>query len=100
MRSKKEKISSTQENKAKAAEQGPVGVAIVTVSDTRTKDDDVNGLYLKNQIQESGNRTEAYHIVKDEPNEIEEVLERLVKSKAQVIIFNGGTGISKRDRTF
>ncbi len=75
--------------------------AVVTVSDTRTPDTDVNGKYLREQIESGGNRLHSTRIVKDEPDQVETALEELAGAvEVQVILFNGGTGVSRRDRTF
>ena len=93
--------SSAQQHKKNAADKGPVRVAVVTVSDTRTPETDVNGRYLAEQIEASGNQLHSTSIVRDEPLEVAAILERLASSDdVQVVLFNGGTGVSNRDRTF
>lgn len=92
--------SSSARHKATAAQQGPVPIAIVTVSDTRTTDTDTNAAYLHEQITAAGHQVVAYHIIKDEVEQVNDVLEQLSNSPARVILFNGGTGISPRDRTY
>jgi molybdenum cofactor biosynthesis protein B len=92
---------SSQQHKDKAADKGPVRVAVVTVSDTRTPETDVNGRYLAERIEASGNQLHSTAIVRDEPFEVEAILERLASAAdVQVVLFNGGTGVSSRDRTF
>ena len=92
---------SSKQHKKSASDRGPVRVAVVTVSDTRTPETDVNGRYLGEQIDASGNRLHSTSIVRDEPLEVEAILERLASSgDVQVVLFNGGTGVSSRDRTF
>lgn len=86
------------EHKSRAS--GPVRVAVVTVSDTRTPENDVSGGFLRREIEASGHLLHSARIVPDEPSRIEQVLEELVSSGAQVVLFNGGTGISRRDTTF
>ena len=92
--------SSSARHRATAARQGPVPIAIVTVSDTRTPDDDVNGAYLREQIAAAGHRVVAYRIIKDEAEQVLAVLDELAAGEARLILFNGGTGISPRDRTY
>ena len=87
-------------HKSRAAERGPVGVAVVTVSDSRTPETDVNGDYLRSRIEEAGHRVAAYRLIRDEPDQVEAALESCTGDDTQVVIFNGGTGISRRDRTF
>ncbi len=91
---------STREHKKKASDRGPVSVLVVTVSDTRTPETDVSGNYLRQQLETAGHRVHSQRIVRDEPAELEAVLNEAAASKAQVVIFNGGTGVSRRDTTF
>ncbi len=92
--------TSTAQHKAIAAERGPVPVAIVTVSDSRTPETDTNRHYLQTQIEQAGHGVAAYHLIKDEPLQVTAVLEELAQSEARIILFNGGTGISTRDTTY
>lgn len=94
------KRSSSREHKDKAHGKGPVSLAIVTVSDTRTEQTDANARYLSKNILKAGHRVESYHLIRDEAEQIQKVLEGIGSSGAQVVLFNGGTGISRRDRTF
>ena len=76
-------------------------VAVVTVSDTRTPKTDANAAYLREAIESSGNRLHSVRIVQDEPEQVDGALRDLVReADVQVIFFNGGTGISRRDRTY
>lgn len=91
---------SATDHKQKAANQGPVSVAIITVSDTRTPETDVNGKYLRDEIEKAGHRVHSSCILRDEPSQVEAALDELAAGDAQVILLNGGTGISRRDTTF
>ena len=93
-------MSSSAQHKAMAAERGPVKIAIVTVSDSRTPESDVNAAYLHRQIEGAGHIVAAYRLIKDEPEQVVSVLDELAAGESQLILFNGGTGISKRDNTF
>ncbi|HEY85093.1 MAG TPA: molybdenum cofactor biosynthesis protein MoaB [Chloroflexi bacterium] len=93
-------MSSSAQHKAMAAERGPVKIAIVTVSDSRTPKSDVNAAYLRQQIEGAGHIVAAYRLIKDEPEQVVAVLDELAAGESQLILFNGGTGISKRDNTF
>ncbi len=92
--------TSTQQHREIAAEQGPISVAIVTVSDSRTPETDTNAVFLREQLESEGNGVVAYQIIKDEPDQVSDVLDKMAETDAQVIIFNGGTGIAPRDTTF
>jgi molybdenum cofactor biosynthesis protein B len=92
--------TSTQQHREIAAEEGPVSVAIVTVSDSRTPETDTNAAFLREQLEAEGNSVTAYQIIKDEPDQVSDVLDEMTETDAQVVIFNGGTGIAPRDTTF
>jgi molybdenum cofactor biosynthesis protein B len=51
-------------------------------------------------LAQGGHSVATYRIVPDEPEQIEIILEEMINSPARIIIFNGGTGITPRDRTF
>ncbi len=91
---------STVEHKEKAKELGTIGICLVTVSDTRTEETDLNGKYLRAEIEALGHRVAGYRIIKDEPNQVAEALDSFAAGDCQLILFNGGTGISPRDTTF
>jgi molybdenum cofactor biosynthesis protein B len=89
----------TDAHRAAAADEGPVTVAVVTVSDTRTPDDDPNGAWLQERIAAAGAVVAGYRVVRDEPGEIRPAIDELVAG-ARVVVVNGGTGISRRDTTY
>lgn len=92
--------TSNQEHKIKAGQQGPVPVAIVTVSDTRTPATDVNARYLRAKIESAGHTVVGYRLIRDEPAQVESVLDELAAGDARVMLWNGGTGIAPRDTTY
>ncbi|WP_400164276.1 MogA/MoaB family molybdenum cofactor biosynthesis protein [Brevibacillus sp. TJ4] len=90
---------STQEHKAEAPKQ--VNCMVITVSDTRTVETDKSGQLMKQLLEEAGHATRLYEIVKDEPVQVVAAIEKgLADPDVQVILLNGGTGISPRDNTF
>jgi molybdenum cofactor biosynthesis protein B len=91
---------SSERHREAAARSGPVPIAVVTVSDTRTPEDDANGRYLRERIEAAGHRLVGYQLVRDEPTEVAFALHQLVAGEARMILFNGGTGFSPRDTTF
>lgn len=89
-----------QDHREKAG-HGPVTVAIVTVSDTRTPDTDENRRYIASRMVELGHVAAAYRLIKDEPDQVAAALDELAAMPGvQIILFNGGTGISPRDTTY
>ena len=94
-------LQSSQQHREIAAEQVKVvDLAIVTVSDTRTPETDVNAHYLRAEIETSGNRLAGYRIIKDEPDQVEAALDEMTSGAARIVLFNGGTGIAPRDTTY
>jgi molybdenum cofactor biosynthesis protein B len=89
-----------QEHRQKAG-RGPVTVAIVTVSDTRTPESDENRRYIERRMAELGHTVAAYRLIKDEPDQVAAALDELAAEPGvQIVLFNGGTGISPRDTTY
>jgi len=87
------------EHKEKAAKS--LGIMVITVSDTRVETTDQSGQVIKEMLVGVGHRIVGYQIVKDEPNEIENLLRQTLGRKdLEVIILNGGTGIAPRDGTY
>jgi molybdopterin adenylyltransferase len=78
-----------------------VHIGIVTVSDTRTPETDINRQYITERMQALGHNVAAYRLIKDEPDQVAHALNELsAMPEMQIILFNGGTGISPRDTTF
>ena len=82
------------------AGQGSVPIAIVTVCDTRTPATDESGQLIRTLAEAAGHTVVDYRIVKDEPDQVLAALDDFSAGQARLIIFNGGTGIGRRDRTF
>jgi len=89
-----------KDHRQQAEAKGQIGLAIVTVSDTRTPETDVSGQLIRSLVEEAGHTIVDYRIVKDEPDQVARALDDFAEGEAQIIIFNGGTGISQRDRTY
>ncbi|MSP38661.1 MAG: molybdenum cofactor biosynthesis protein MoaB [Deltaproteobacteria bacterium] len=74
---------------------------VITVSDTRDETSDTSGQTIKQFLIDEGHPVTGYRIVKDEPVDINALLEQaLGQSDVDAVIVNGGTGISPRDGTF
>ncbi|MEM2900024.1 MAG: molybdenum cofactor biosynthesis protein B [Thermoplasmata archaeon] len=88
----------TEEHKKKS----PISVecAVVTVSDTRTVETDESGGYIVDALKKAGHNVIGYMLVKDDRMQIKGAVDELMKNRTlDVIIINGGTGISQRDVT-
>lgn len=78
----------------------PIGIAVLTISDTRTVDTDTSGTYIVEQLQQAGHRVLARRIVRDELEAIRAtLLELCASSELDVVITTGGTGVTARDVT-
>lgn len=78
-----------------------VKCAIITVSDTRTPDTDNSGQLIKQLLLAAQHQILFYSVVKDEPTEIQKLLEYCdYQFELAAIIINGGTGIAPRDTTY
>jgi len=74
---------------------------IITCSDTRTADTDNSGQLIQKLLKDQGHTVVGYHLVKDDPAQIQLWIARTVTNEAvQALIINGGTGVSRRDTTF
>ncbi len=78
----------------------PVNIGVLTVSDTRTFDDDRSGQTLVERIMAAGHRVTRREIVKDEIHLIVILLRQWISAPdVDVIIATGGTGVTGRDIT-
>ncbi|MCC5882747.1 MAG: molybdenum cofactor biosynthesis protein B [Halomonas sp.] len=78
----------------------PLGIAILTVSDTRGFDQDGSGDLLSERLSEAGHALVERRIVPDDIYRIRAVVSKwVVRDDVQVILVNGGTGFTVRDTT-
>ena len=77
-----------------------VNIVVLTVSDTRTKENDKSGDTLVKRLTAAGHYLVEKRIVKDELPLLKDVLKEWIdSSKVDVIIATGGTGVTGRDVT-
>lgn len=78
----------------------PLNIAIVTVSDTRTADNDRSGDTIAERLSTAGHEICARAIVTDDRDAIERrIAEHIADSGVDVVLTTGGTGFSPRDVT-
>lgn len=78
----------------------PVNIALLTVSDSRTLDDDRSGDTLEAKILEAGHKLAARNIVKDDQALIVAQLRKWITDpEVDTVISTGGTGLTGRDIT-
>lgn len=78
----------------------PLDIAVLTVSDTRTEEDDTSGKVLVERLTEAGHRLAEKSIVPDDVYRIRAVVSRWIADPGiQAVISTGGTGVTGRDGT-
>jgi len=78
----------------------PLNIAILTVSDTRSLDNDTSGQILVDRLEKAGHKLAARAIVRDEKADLRTQLHTWIEDEdIQVIISTGGTGLTGRDIT-
>jgi molybdenum cofactor biosynthesis protein B len=78
----------------------PIGIAVLTVSDTRTPDTDSSGDILCERVKGAGHRLVARAIVSDDVHAIATRIRTWLDDRGiDAIITTGGTGLTGRDIT-
>jgi len=78
----------------------PLSIAVLTVSDTRTLDEDRSGQTLVTRLEEAGHKLGDRAIVKDDVEAIRHQVTNWAKDHGiDIIITTGGTGFTGRDVT-
>jgi molybdenum cofactor biosynthesis protein B len=74
--------------------------AVVTLSDTRNEQTDTSARRIRELLEADGHSIASYMVIRDDPAELAGLLEKLAAAAdIDVILTNGGTGISRRDNT-
>ena len=77
-----------------------LGVAVLTVSDTRSEDNDTSGQYLVESLKQEGHQLIDKQIVIDDIYKIRAVASQwIANASVQAILVTGGTGFTGRDST-
>jgi molybdopterin adenylyltransferase len=78
----------------------PLHIAILTVSDSRTEENDTSGRTLVQRLQEAGHILAEKLIVPDDKYQIRAAVSKWIANpNVQAVITTGGTGITGRDGT-
>jgi molybdopterin adenylyltransferase len=78
----------------------PLGVAVVTVSDTRDLASDQSGALISERLGAVGHRLEERRLVKDEVEQIRSVfVELMLEPRVDIVLATGGSGLTLRDVT-
>ena len=77
-----------------------INIAVITISDSRTIENDTSGDKLEKRIKDSGHNMLKRIIIPDDVQQIKDTLETMSKDKeVDCIITTGGTGLTGRDTT-
>ena len=83
-----------------STEFSPLSLCVLTVSDTRTAENDTSGDYLCDALREAGHRLHERGISRDDRYELRAVVSRWIADAAvDGVIITGGTGFTGRDST-
>ncbi len=78
----------------------PLNIAVLTVSDTRTEQQDTSGRTLSERLTAAGHRLADKRIVPDDVYRIRAVVSGWIADpEVHVVITTGGTGVTGRDGT-
>lgn len=77
-----------------------LNIAVLTVSDTRTMQNDTSGQYLCDALQEAGHTLSAREIVIDDKYQMRALVSLWIADESiDVVLMTGGTGFTDRDST-
>src|SRR3989344_3775778 len=78
----------------------PLHIAVLTVSDTRTRENDTSGDLLQERLEAAGHKEAARVILKDDVEKLRAQLRAWIADKTvDAVISTGGTVLTKRDVT-
>jgi molybdenum cofactor biosynthesis protein B len=87
-------------HRAAAPPAAGIRVAVIAVSDTRTRQTDLGGALAQTLTEQAGFQVTTRELVPDEPAQIAALVrERLAGGTADVLLLTGGTGVAPRDGT-
>ncbi|MBO3804273.1 MAG: MogA/MoaB family molybdenum cofactor biosynthesis protein [Candidatus Brockarchaeota archaeon] len=74
--------------------------AVLTISDTRTEEDDESGKAMVEKLKEAGHSVSFYKVVKNDRASLKRAIEELLGSpEVDAVLTTGGTGIGAKDVT-
>ncbi len=76
----------------------PLQISILTISDTRTEEDDKSGNLLVQRVQETGHHVYEKRICRDDIYDIRTVVSKWISDNdVNAVVTTGGTGVTGRD---
>src|SRR5829696_2624162 len=93
-------MTSPYDQHVRSAEPIAARCAVITLSDTRTAENDKSGRRIRELLEADGHAVAHYQILPDEPERLARELDALLaRPDVDAVLTNGGTGISRRDQT-
>jgi molybdenum cofactor biosynthesis protein B len=78
----------------------PLSIAVLTISDSRTLEDDTSGQVLQDRLGEAGHQLADRQIVRDDIYQIRaQVSAWIADPQVDAVVTTGGTGVTGRDGT-
>jgi molybdenum cofactor biosynthesis protein B len=78
-----------------------IACAVITVSDTRTLEDDTGGALVVEMLESAGHHCISRQIIPDDPGFMRALVEGLAgRGDTDAVLLTGGTGMTHRDQTF
>jgi molybdenum cofactor biosynthesis protein B len=93
-------MTTPYEEHQQSAGQITARCAVITLSDTRTEATDKSGARIRELLASAGHAVVFSRVIKDDPQILAALLDELLKDQTvDLVMTNGGTGISRRDCT-
>lgn len=92
-------IRSPHRDRVEREAERALDAAVITVSDSRSRETDVGGHLICRRLREAGHRVASYSIVPDDPEIVREHAGSVVELGIALLVTTGGTGITRRDST-
>lgn len=87
-------------NEHKSAAPQHITIGIITVSTTRSLNNDHSGLWIKAEAESQGHTVVVHRVVPDNEEAIkDEVVDAIRYASPQALLLTGGTGIAAKDVT-
>ncbi|MFT7413435.1 MAG: molybdenum cofactor biosynthesis protein B [Methylophagaceae bacterium] len=78
----------------------PINIALLTISDSRTSENDTSGKVLREGVLKVGHQLAAQQIVQDDTYQIRAIISQWIADPdIDAVITTGGTGLTGRDGT-
>lgn len=82
-----------------AHDRAHVAFCVLTISSSRTLDDDPSGDRIVDLVEDAGHSVVARELVADDPHRIRTVITEFIDGESDVVITTGGTGVTPDDVT-